>query len=93
MSQVQELIDAPEFERLRTEIDLKDNATVSCTCVCRVDNFSDEEEAQGHKPCTQIWVCGYTNGHAIDQTDLKPKVEVFMYKDGQTEQYNFDMVG
>ena len=91
MSQIQEWIDAPEFELLRAEINLKDNVTIiSCACVCRIHNFSVEDEARCNESCTQIWVCGYR--HDQVQTDLKPKVEVFIFKDGNTEQYYFDMV-
>ena len=93
MSQVEEWIDDPEFEQLRTEITLRDNAMISCACVCRIHNFSagDDSETKNCELCTQIWTCGYT--HNFDQMDLKPKVDVFVYKDGQTKQHNFDMVG
>ena len=90
MSQIEEWIDDPEFEKLRTEITLHNNAMISCACVCRVHNFSAGDEMKNCESCTQIWVCGYI--HTCDQMDLKPKVEVFIYKDGQTKQHDFDMV-
>lgn len=96
MSHIEEWIDDPEFEKLRTDITLRDNAMISCACVCRVHNFSAGEdleisETKNYELCTQIWICGYTQ--SCDQLDLKPQVEVFMYKDGQTKQYDFNMVG
>ena len=45
MSQVHEWASAPEFERLRSEINLKDVSSTSCVCVCRVcpENEDDED--------------------------------------------------
>ena len=92
MSQIEEWIDDPEFEKLRTMITLKDNAMISCACVCCIHNFSAGDEMENYELCTQIWVCGYT--HSCNQMDLKAKVEVFVYKDGQTKRHcdSFDMV-
>ena len=93
MSQIEKWIDDPEFEKLRAEITLRDNAIISCACVCRIHNCSvgENSEIKNYELCTQIWTSGYT--HNCDQMDLKPNVEVFAYKDGQTKQLNFDMVG
>lgn len=41
MSQVVEWIRAPEFERLRAEIALREVKSISCACVCRVLPESD----------------------------------------------------
>ena len=43
MSQVREWIESPEFERLRTEVDLQYVRSISCACVCRILPENEEE--------------------------------------------------
>ena len=51
MRQVYEWASAPEFERLRAEINLKDVSSTSCACVCRVspENEDDYPQCNGSK--------------------------------------------
>ena len=41
-----------------------------------------------HDPCTQIWICECT----CEETNYKSKASVYVYTDGEKEQYNFEMV-
>ena len=43
MEQVRDWVEAPEFERLRSEIFLKDVKSISCACVCRILPENEEE--------------------------------------------------
>ena len=43
MTQVREWVESPEFERLRTEVDLQDVKSISCACVCRILPENEEE--------------------------------------------------
>ena len=43
MEQVRDWVEAPEFERLRSEISLKDVKSISCACVCRILPENEEE--------------------------------------------------
>ena len=43
MTQVREWVESPEFERLRTEVDLRDVKSISCACVCRILPENEEE--------------------------------------------------
>lgn len=43
MSQVREWIESPEFEKLRTEVDLQYVKSISCACVCRILPQNEEQ--------------------------------------------------
>ena len=50
MSQVREWIESPEFERLRTEVDLTYVKSISCACVCRILPENEEEYIAANQP-------------------------------------------
>ena len=50
MSQVREWIESPEFERLRTEVDLQYAKSISCACVCRILPENEEEYIAANPP-------------------------------------------
>ena len=43
MSQVRKWIESPEFEKLRTEVDLQYVKSISCACVCRILPQNEEQ--------------------------------------------------
>ena len=43
MSQVKEWVSSPLFERLKTEIALKEVKSISCACICRITPENEEE--------------------------------------------------
>lgn len=58
MKQVKTWVSAPEFERLRAEISLKEVKSISCSCVCRILPENEEEfpnQVNGQPPEDEVF--------------------------------------
>ena len=91
MTQAQEWIGAPEFERLRAEVDLKDIQLISCACVCRVslkgsnlmvetkEKISDSETTVGSEfECKQLVQDSGMISSGHDKTFFEPCTQIWI---------------